>query len=319
MRFRALGSVQVWDGTSWVGIRAPQQRLVLALLLTQAGRVVTLDRLVREIWPYDPPRAAVGTIQTYMLRLRRLFGDERTLLTKGSGYQLVVASDDIDIQVFERLVSTGRQALAQGRLAAGADRLSAALGLWRGPAMADVPESPTVAAEAARLELHRVAAFEDQAEARLALGRHAGVVDELRRLVHEHPFRERLLGQLMLALYRCGQPVDALATYRQGQRLLRDELGLDPCPELRRLEHAIRVDDPRLRTPAPAQGAQPTARGAQPTAQAGPPPLNTKRPLAQHRAPMPVLNNTPPVRINAAPPVRKNGAPRPANTALPAA
>jgi DNA-binding SARP family transcriptional activator len=311
MRFRALGPVQVWDGTSWVGIRAPQQRLVLALLLTQAGRVVTLDRLVREIWPYDPPRAAVGTIQTYVLRLRRLFGDERTLLTKGSGYQLVVSDDDIDIQLFERLVSTGRQALAQGRLAAAADRLSAALGLWRGPAMAGVPESPTVAAEAARLELHRVAAFEDQAEARLALGRHDGVVDELRRLVKEHPFRERLLGQLMLALYRCGRPVDALATFRQGQRLLRDELGLDPCPELRHLERAIRVGDPGLRPPAPA-------RGGQLPAQAGAPP-NTRRLPAQRPAPLPALNNTPPVRMNAVPPVRKHAAPRPASTAVPAA
>jgi DNA-binding SARP family transcriptional activator len=312
MRFRALGPVQVWDGTSWVGIRAPQQRLVLALLLTQAGRVVTLERLVREIWPYDPPRAAISTIQTYMLRLRRLFADDRTLVTKASGYQLVVADDDIDIQVFERLVSTGRQALAQGRLAAGADRLSGALALWRGPAMSGVPESPTVTAEAARLELHRVAAFEDRAAARLALGRHAGMVDELRRLVQEHPFRERLLGQLMLALYRCGRPVDALQTYRQGQRLLRDELGLDPCPELRRLERAIRDRDPDLRTPA-------LARGPQAPVAAGPPPLNTKRPVTQRPASVPALNNIPPVRFNSAPPARKNIAPRPANSAVPAA
>jgi DNA-binding SARP family transcriptional activator len=318
MRFRALGPVQVWDGTSWVGIRAPQQRLVLAILLTQAGRMVSLDRLVREIWPYDPPRAAVSTVQTYILRLRRLFGDEHTLITKGTGYQLVVAEDDIDIQVFDRLVSSGRRALAQNRLAAGADRLSGALALWRGPAMAGVPESPTVTAEAARLELHRVAAFEDQAEARLALGRHAGVVDELRRLVQEHPFRERLLGQLMLALYRSGQPVAALETYRQGQRLLRDELGLDPCPEVRQLERAIRDDDPRLRTPAPMP-APALARGAQPPAKAGPPPLNTKRPLAQHPAAVTAANSTPPVRTNVAPPVRKNAAPRPANAALPAA
>jgi DNA-binding SARP family transcriptional activator len=327
MRFRALGSLQVWDGTSWVGIRAPQQRAVLAILLARAGRVVSTERLVDEIWPDGPPRAAVNTIQTYVLRLRRLFDGEgtgdhdrerdsdrdgdRTLIRKGHGYQLVVAEDDIDIQVFERLVSSGRQALAQGRWAAAAERLSGALALWRGPAMAGVPETPTVTAEAARLELHRVAAFEDQAETRLTLGRHAGLVDELRRLIQEHPFRERMLGQLMLALYRCGRPLDALETYRRGRRLIRDELGVDPGPALRRLEYAIRVDDPNLRVPMPERGPQPTVK-------AGPPPINTKPPLAQRRAPQAAAaNNRPPAWTNTAPPPLTNAAQRPVKAAPP--
>jgi DNA-binding SARP family transcriptional activator len=328
--------MQVWDGTSWVGIRAPQQRAVLAILLARAGRVVSTERLVDEIWPDGPPRAAVNTVQTYVLRLRRLLdGDsdrpsrhpgeraphrdsdrvtnhhsdrvtnhhsdrtphrdsdrtrhrpgERTLLSKGHGYQLVVAEDDIDIQVFERLVASGRQALAQGRWAAAAEQLSSALALWRGPAMVGVPETPTVSAEVARLELHRVAAFEDHVEARLILGRHAGVVDELRRLIQEHPFRERLLGQLMLALYRSGRPRDALETYRRGRRLMRDELGVDPGPTLRRLERAIRDGDPRLH-PRPADRAE------QPSVTAGParpattaPPKHTAQPPEKAAVPV---------------------------------
>lgn len=320
MRFRALGPMQVWDGTSWVGIRAPQQRAVLAILLARAGRVVSTERLVDEIWPDGPPRAAVNTVQTYVLRLRRLLDGnsdrpshhrgeraphrasdrtthhdsdrttprpgERTLLSKGHGYQLVVAEDDIDIQVFERLVASGRQALAQGRWAAAAEQLSSALALWRGPAMVGVPETPTVSAEVARLELHRVAAFEDHVEARLILGRHAGVVDELRRLIQEHPFRERLLGQLMLALYRSGRPRDALETYRRGRRLMRDELGVDPGPTLRRLERAIRDGDPRLH-PRPADRAE------QPSVTAGParpattaPPKHTAQPPEKAAVPV---------------------------------
>jgi DNA-binding SARP family transcriptional activator len=332
MRFRALGPVQVWDGTSWSGIKAPQQRVVLALLMIQAGRVVTTERLVSELWPDSPPRAAVNTIQTYMLRLRRMMADERLLITRERGYQLVVSSDDIDIQVFERLVSSGRGALAQGRLTAGAELLAQALALWQGPAMADVPDCPTVAAEAARVELHRIAAFEDQAEARLTLGDHAGVVDGLQRLVGEHPFRERLRGQLMLALYRCGRRVDAMEQYREGQRLMRGELGLDPAPMLSWLERAIREDDPGLRLPArmgaisracakpyPATGALPQAgpaliAGAQPRVGPAvplPPPRNTKPRLPQNPTPPSPRNTTPrPPANNTAP--QRNPAPRPA-------
>lgn len=181
--------------------------------------------------------------------------------------------------------------------------------------MAGVPETPTVSAEAARLELHRVAAFEDQVEARLTLGRHAGMVDELRRVIKEHPFRERMVGQLMLALYRCGRPLDALETYRQGRRLMRDELGVDPGPALRQLEHAIRVDDRDLRLPTPQRGAQPPVK-------AGPPPVNTKRPLAQRPAVPAAANNAPATRTNLAPPaLAKNAAARPvkASAGTPAA
>jgi DNA-binding SARP family transcriptional activator len=352
MRFRALGSVQVWDGTSWSNIKAPQQRVVLAVLLARPGRVVSTERLVDEIWPHKPPRAAVNTVQTYVLRLRRMVDDEGMLITKGQGYQLLVSRDDIDIQVFERLVSSGKEAIRQGRLAAGVELLSAALALWRGPAMADVPDSPAVAAEAARLELHRIAAFEDLAEARLNLGGHADVVDTLQRLVDEHPFRERLRGQLMLALYRCGRRVDAMEQYREGRRLMRGELGLDPGPLLSWLESAIREDDPGLRLPTPVgalppatagpRAAAPPLAGAAPMAgpprtagaapMAGPPrmagvartagaaplagaPRNTKPRLPQNVAPPPPRNTTPrPPANNPAPPPR-NPAPRPTTKA----
>jgi hypothetical protein len=191
-----------------------------------------------------------------------------------------------------------------------------------------------VAAEAARLELHRIGAFEDQAEARLNLGGHADVVDALQRLVDEHPFRERLRGQLMLALYRCGRRADAMEQYREGRRLMRGELGLDPGPLLSWLDTAIREDDPGLRLPTPMGALPPATAGTHPgggsygalrsragtaprtgaAAMAGPP-RNTKPRLPQNVAPPPPRNTTPrPPANNPAPPPR-NTAPRPTSKA----
>ncbi len=246
-----LGPLRIWDGAAWSPIKAAQQRLVLAMLLAEAGRIVTTERLVDEIWGERPPRAAVSTVQNHVLRLRRILG-RGPLLTRGRGYELVVADGELDAQLFEGLVAQGRRMLADGQRDGALTRLTEGLALWQGRALADVPNSPTVEVHAARLEQSRLTALEERVGAELELGRHAEVVDELRALVAEHPLRERLWAHLMLALYRCDRRAEALEVYRSARHGLVDELGLEPGPHLRELHHAVLSDDPRLANPAPA-------------------------------------------------------------------
>jgi DNA-binding SARP family transcriptional activator len=248
MRFRVLGPMQVWHGDGWTTIRAAQPRIVLAVLLTQTGQVVSADRLVDELWGEHPPRTALNTIQGYVARLRKLLGDEpeTRLLTRDRGYLLEIADGSLDSHVFERLVESGQRSVAAGELADGVDKLVKALALWRGPALHDVPPSPVVAAEANRLEQRRLTALEARLGAELALGRHVETVDELQRLVAEYPLREQLRCHLMLAMYRCGRRAEALDVYRSGRAVLVAELGMEPGPELRKLERAILADDRTL-------------------------------------------------------------------------
>ncbi|HVQ91156.1 MAG TPA: AfsR/SARP family transcriptional regulator, partial [Mycobacteriales bacterium] len=278
MRFRVLGPLRVWDGAGWSPVRAAQQRVVLAVLLAEAGRPVTKDRLVDEIWGDRPPPSAVGIVQDYVRQLRRLVGGgtRGPLVTRGPGYELGLADDELDAAAFDRLAAAGRRELAAGRLADGARQLADGLALWQGPALADVPASPTVATHAARLDRSRLAAAEERLGAQLDLGRHSEVLGELDRLIGEHPLQERLRAQLMLALYRCGRRSEALTAYRGAREVLVAELGLEPGRELRELQRAILADDPRLTAPTPfadlarpAQPAQP-ARPAQPDRQPGP-------------------------------------------------
>ena len=237
MRFRILGPVRIWDGTVWSAVRAPQQRVLLALLLAEAGRVVTTDRLVDEIWADRPPRTAVGALHNNVMKLRRVLGGR--LVTRGNGYELRLDDDDLDATRFDRLVATGRGELAAGRVDAAVARLSEALALWRGPAMADVPATPTVTAYVAGLEQSRLGALEERMHGELELGRHARVVDELYRLADEHPLRERLWALLMLAAYRCGRRAQALNAYRRAREVLVAELGVEPSRELRDLHREI--------------------------------------------------------------------------------
>ena len=253
MRFRVLGPMRVWDGNEWAAIRAAQQRTVLALLLIESGRPVTSDRLIDEIWEGRPPATAMGTIHGYVLKLRRLLGDDhRTrLVTQGHGYQLMIESDDLDIAVFDRLVESGRQNLASGDLETGVAELAEALALWRGTPLADIPACATVCAEAQRLQELHVTALEECLGAQLELGRHAEVVDQLRRLVREHPLRETLWRHLLLALHRCGRRAEALDAYQRARQLLVDELGVEPDRALRDLHLALLTEDPRLGAPRP--------------------------------------------------------------------
>jgi DNA-binding SARP family transcriptional activator/tetratricopeptide (TPR) repeat protein len=243
--FRVLGSLQVYDGVLWSPVRAARHRLLLAVLLTQPNRPITMDRLIDELWGEDPPTRAVKTVQVYAGRLRRLLvatpADVRAI--RGRGYQLKAAEEDIDSERFERLVTAGREALAAGKLEVAVDRLRAGLAMWRGPAFSDVPACAAVAAKVTWLEQARLSAVEDSMGAELALGRHTQVVDELGLLAAENPLRERLQAQHIMALRRCGRRAEALAAYRKVRQTLVAELGLEPGPQLRGIEQAILTDD----------------------------------------------------------------------------
>jgi DNA-binding SARP family transcriptional activator len=205
-------------------------------------------------------------VQAVVSRLRRALGGEAVRLASGAaGYRLRVEPGELDLGRFERLCEDGRRALAAGSSARAAGRLRAALAEWRGPALADVAFEPFAAPEIARLEDLRAAAIEDRVEADLALGRGAELVSELEALVVREPLRERLRGQLMLALYRAGRQGEALDAYREAARTLDSELGLHPGPELERLQQAILAHDPALLTP-PAVPAAPEAERRRATA-----------------------------------------------------
>ena len=245
MEFRILGPLEVVDADRSVSLGGGRQRGLLALLLTHSNEVVSTDRLVDQLWGAQPPKAALNTIQYYVSQLRKVLGADR-IVTRPPGYLIRVEPGELDLERFEGL-------LEQDNVGA----LREALGLWRGPALADLAFEPFAQAETARLEELRLAALERRADLDLEDGRDAALVGELEGLIAEHPLRERLRGQLMLALYRSGRQAEALDVYRRTRTLLDDELGLEPSPELRELEQAILRQDDALRRelPAPASGA----------------------------------------------------------------
>jgi predicted ATPase/DNA-binding SARP family transcriptional activator len=257
MEFRILGPLEVAEGDVLVALGGLKQRAVLALLLLRAGETVASAWLIDEIWGEAAPTTAAKSIQLYVSQLRKALratrpGAEHLLATRPGGYTLAVDGHDLDVDRFTRLCAEGRSALDRQEAGPAAEALRAALALWRGPALADFGAEPFAAREAVRLAELRVAALEDRIEADLALGRHRALIGELETLVAEHPLRERLRGQLMLALYRCDRQADALAAYRAARRTLVDELGLEPNPALRRLEQAILTQSAHL---APGAGA----------------------------------------------------------------
>jgi DNA-binding SARP family transcriptional activator/streptogramin lyase len=250
--FRILGSLEAVDGGRPLALGGSKQRALLALLLLDANRVVSRDRLIDELWNGAPPESASTALQVHVSQLRKILGRE-TIVTQAPGYMVVVEPGALDLDLFERLV---RDARGHGAETA-AERLRQALALWRGPPFADLDES-FARAERAQLEERRAAALEQRIDADLELGLHAELVPELERLVREDPLRERRRAQLMLALYRSGRQADALDTYRSGRRLLADQLGLEPGGELRQLEKAILEHDPALVPPAPTRARDAT-------------------------------------------------------------
>ncbi|MGH9246341.1 MAG: AfsR/SARP family transcriptional regulator [Acidimicrobiales bacterium] len=241
-----LGPLDVVIGGAAAALGPARQRLVLAALAVSVGHLVPADRLVDLIWPDAPPAGARHTLQQYVSQLRRLLEPGRrprtapaVLVTRPPGYVLDVARNTVDAHRFEVLVDAGHRAAAAGAPDLAADRLAAALSLWRGMPLADLLPVPFVVRETARLEELRLGAVELRIDAELVLGRGAGVVAELRALVATYPLRERLWGQLMVALYRSGRQAEALRAYQQIRRTLGEELGLEPGPSLRDLERAI--------------------------------------------------------------------------------
>lgn len=251
MDFRILGPIDVRGSDGAVALGGNKPRAVLAVLLLHANEPVTAERLALALWGEDAPGGAVKTVQVHVSRLRKALGDPDIVATTAAGYTLRVGPDELDAQRFERLVEEGRQELASGQPEHAATTLREALGLWRGPPLAELAGEPFAATEIARLEEQRLAALETRVEADLAADRHDQLVGELQGLVADNPIRERLAGQLMLALYRCGRQSEALEAYAEARRTLVSEIGVEPGPELRRLQEAILRQDDALEPRAP--------------------------------------------------------------------
>jgi DNA-binding SARP family transcriptional activator/tetratricopeptide (TPR) repeat protein len=241
VEFRLLGPVGVWDGDVPVPIGGSKPRTLLAALLLDPGTVVPAQRLVDVVWGEAPPDSARGLVQNYVSALRRALhrpGTDEVILTRPPGYLLRARPEDVDLACFGRDAAEGRRAAADGRHADAADLLRRALSQWRGSALGGV-DSDLLANEAARLDEQRLSVLEDRVAADLAVGRHDALIPELVGLVGQYPTREGLRHALMLALYRAGRHGEALAAYRDGRRVLLEELGVEPGPALRELHEAI--------------------------------------------------------------------------------
>jgi DNA-binding SARP family transcriptional activator len=245
--FRVLGPLEVVDDQGAVRLGGPKQRAVLAMLLLGANHVVPIDRLVDDLYGDASPPSALTQIHAHISELRRIFDPAREIVaTRSPGYVLRLDPEQLDLRRFERLAT---EAAAASEPAIQAERLRAALALWRGPVLAEFADEPFARTAIARLQELRLKALEDRVEADLALGRHGEVAGELGELVARHPLRERLRAQLMIALYRSGRQAEALAVYRETRRTLVEEVGIEPGPLLQRLERAVLQQSPSLDLP----------------------------------------------------------------------
>ncbi len=249
--FRILGPVEVFTEGGALPLGGQKQRAVLALLLLDAGRVVSVDRLVDALWGEHPPKTAMTSLQNFVSQLRKALGPE-VLETKMPGYRLHVKPGELDLDRFRQLCETARDADVHERRAA----LREALSLWRGTPLADFQFEAFAQPEIMRLEELRLATLEDRIEADLEAGFDAEVIGELESLVDEHPLRERLRAHLMLALYRSGRQAEALDHFQQARRALVDELGIEPSPTLQQLHSAILRQEAGLQTISQAQAPE---------------------------------------------------------------
>src|SRR5262245_32235175 len=218
MNFKVLGPLEVLDdGGRALDVGGQKRRALLAILLLHANEVVSSDRLIEALWEGEPPETAQKTLQVHVSRLRKALGRNR-LETIGFGYRLQIDDDELDLHRFHHFAADGEP--------------HRALALWRGPPLADFSMQRFAQLEVARLEDLRLACLEERIDRDLAAGRHAALVGELEALVSEHPLRERLRAQLMLALYRSGRQAEALEAYHRTRRYLDEELGLEPGEDL---------------------------------------------------------------------------------------
>jgi DNA-binding SARP family transcriptional activator len=248
--FRILGPLGVSREGRPLDLGGHRQKVLVCLLLLHANEVVSAERIIDALWGEAPPATARKALQVQVSRLRRILG-AGVLETRAPGYFIRVQEGELDAQRHERLATQGKHALAAGEPGRAAALLRTALGLWQGPALADVIYEPFAQEAAGQLEELRLSCLEERIEADLALGRHTDLVGELEVLTDRHPYRERLSGRLMLALYRSGRQAEALEVYRQSRDRLVDELGIEPGPELRSLASRVLNQDPGLGWTAP--------------------------------------------------------------------
>ncbi|GAA3938970.1 transcriptional regulator AfsR [Streptomyces gulbargensis] len=261
LRFGVLGPVRAWrDGTP-LATGSPQQRALLAALLLRGGRTATASELIDALWGEEPPSQALAAVRTYASRLRKALGPE-VLVSESGGYALRTTA--LDVTTARDLAAEAEKLRAAGDRAGARERLARALDLWDGEVLASVP-GPYAEAQRARLEEWRLGLLETRLDIDLEIGAHAEAVSELTALTAAHPLRERLRELLMLALYRSGRQAEALAVYADTRRLLADELGVDPAPELSRLQQRILRADAELARPVeePAPATAAVARPAQ--------------------------------------------------------
>jgi predicted ATPase/DNA-binding SARP family transcriptional activator len=243
---RILGPVEaVANDGRVLSLGGPRQRALLALLALEPGRAVSADELAEELWAGEPPAGAAKTLRSYVSRLRSVVGAE-LVEARAGGYRIELQREQVDAHRFELLFRQGHEALVRAAAGIAAERLHAALALWRGAALADVARDGALAVEARRLDELRLVCLEQRIEADLALGRNVELIPELERLVHEEPMRERLWRQLVLAYYRTERQAEALRTYRRVRELLVLRLGIEPGDELKDLERAVLRQDVAL-------------------------------------------------------------------------
>jgi DNA-binding SARP family transcriptional activator len=251
IEFRILGQLEIAIGGCAVPLGGRKQRGLLAILMLSANEVVSSDRLIDELWGDTSPASGRAALQVRVSQLRKALGEAGgQLLTRGAGYVLRVEPDQLDLHRFERLVRETEGASPE----AAAIELREALGLWRGELLADLCYEPFVQSPSLRLQELRMVALERRIEADLSLGRRSELISELGVLIHEHPLREQLYRQLMLALYRSGRQAEALDVFRRARAQLNDELGLEPGPELAGLQRAILTHDRSLEPEHLARG-----------------------------------------------------------------
>ncbi|MFC5800746.1 AfsR/SARP family transcriptional regulator [Streptomyces formicae] len=256
LRFSVLGPVRAWHDGEALPSGSPQQRALLAALLLREGRTATAAELIDAIWGEEPPSQALAAVRTYASRLRKVLGPG-VLVSESGGYAIRTPSDALDLQVAQELVAEAEKAKAGGDRCQARVLINKSLGLWDGEALASVP-GPYAESQRARLEEWRLQLLESRLEMDLDVGCHAEAVSELTALTAAHPLRERLRELLMLALYRSGRQAEALAVYADTRRLLADELGVDPRPELSRLQQRILQADAELARPV-EESAAPSA------------------------------------------------------------
>ena len=254
--FRILGPLEVLRDAQPLALGGPKARATLAILLLDANRVVSVERLADDLYAGAPPVTAVTQVQRQVSELRKVLGAD-AIETRTPGYVVRTDAEQLDLHRFEGLAQDAAAALERGEAEAAAPLYRRALDLWRGAPLADLAYEPFAQSAIARLEELRLTLLEDTFEAELRLGRHAQLLGELEALVWDHPLRERLRGQLMLALYRSGRQAEALELYRTTRRTLADEFGLEPTKLLQDLQHAMLTQDPSLDVAAPPSRPEP--------------------------------------------------------------